>query len=153
MDMTMKRNQAATAISVLSVVLYLLSLVLPAYKTDAQEHLGIEAFLLGPIGFFAGHYSWIANPVLWFAWAKSGGEDVDLSSALALVAFMVALSFLLGNKIAVGSAGEYEYKTAIGYYVWLASMAACAVAARVFNPLQARVSSVENEPSQETPPK
>ena len=116
-----------------SLAAYVASLCVPAYRTDyyggPQSHFGIEALLLGPIGLFAGHISWIANPVLWQAWRKRTSSSHGLSFALALLAFVIAASFLLGKTVAVGSAGEYAYHATFGFYLWLVSMVLAAAAA------------------------
>jgi len=106
---------------------------MPAYLTGypdakSQAHYGVEAFVLGPIGLFAGHASWVANPILWVAWFKRTGSQYGLPFVLALLAGAVAASFLLNKTIAVGSAGEYSYKATYGFYVWLASMCLAAAA-------------------------
>jgi hypothetical protein len=121
------------------------SLFFVAYTTNydgkPKEHFGLEAFLLGPIGLFAGHYSWIANPLLLFAWARRTDPNWGQSFVLAVVAAAFALSFLLPKTIAVGSAGEYSYAANIGYYLWLLSIALAAIAAALFKSPPSSVSA------------
>lgn len=116
-----------------SLALYALSLALPAYVTyegkTTQEHPGLEALLLGPIGFFDGHFAWLANLFLWGAWVTRSNKGESPSFLLALLALAPAVLFLLGEKIAVGSAGEYSHRASSGYYLWLGSMLAAAAAA------------------------
>jgi len=133
-----KRETISLWLFMASMAAYFGSLALPAYQTDyygqLKTHYGLEALLLGPIGFFAGHFSWIANPLLWVSWAKRHGPDSGLSFVLACLALIAAGLFLVGNKIAEGSAGEFAYHASVGFYVWLGSMAAAAAAAITLGP-------------------
>lgn len=103
----------------------LLSLLTPAYVQDyygkPQYVFGFMVFLLGPVGFFAGHFSWIANIFLFLGFRKRK-SNIDSSNFFFFVAIISALTFLLPDKIASGSAGEYEYHAHIGFYVWLLGM-------------------------------
>lgn len=62
-------NLLSHALFGVSIALFIASLAQPAYVTtaghDSHLHYGFEALLLGPIGFFAGHFAWVANPLLW----------------------------------------------------------------------------------------
>ena len=117
-----------------SAALYAASLFSPAYYTESQAHYGLEALLLGSIGVLDGHFSWFANPLLCASWFKRKAPTYGLSFAFAVPAFGLAVSFLLGEKIAVGSAGEYAYRAGTGYYLWLASIGLAALAAWVCVP-------------------
>lgn len=114
-----------------SVWLYLSSFALPAYVTTSgstqQAHYGIEAFLLGPIGVFAGHLSWMANVLLWHSWRSHGSGNSMKPFVLALLAAGTASTFLLYPTIAVGSAGEYRFYASVGFYAWLASTVLAAI--------------------------
>jgi len=116
-----------------SLALYVACLALPAYVTveggSSQAHLGLEALVLGPLGILNGHFSWLANPFLWGAWITRTRSGDTPSFMLALLAIPVAALFALGDKIAVGSAGEYLYHAAAGYYLWLGSILAAGAAA------------------------
>lgn len=122
----------ASRLGAVSGVLLVLSLILPAYHVDyystPHTYFGWQALLFGPIGLAAGHFSWIANPLLLFAWLSraSGGR---ISFFLALLAFGFAASFLFGHTIAEGSAGMYPYRAGVGYIAWLAGIALAAVVA------------------------
>ena len=125
------RERSIKWLLIFSVVTYVASLCVPAYDTDMygrpQPHWGLEALLLGPIGLFAGHFSWLANPALWIAWLrlkrrKSGGTRLSLLGAA------LALTFLFSERIAVGSAGEFAYSVGIGYVLWVAAMISAALA-------------------------
>ena len=116
------RNHWLTA----SRITYVLCVLVPAYTTDyygtVQWHWGLEAFLLGPIGFFAGHFSWAANPLIWFAWKKMKKSNYTAAISGSVIALALASTFLLQKTIAVGSAGEFPYAAHLGYYLWLLSM-------------------------------
>jgi hypothetical protein len=128
-----------------SLFAYMVSLALPAYQTGtAQDHYGIEALLLGPIGFFAGHFSWVANPLLWASWAKRTGQKSGLSFLLAFLALVAAALFFFGTTTAVGSSGEFQYHASVGFYVWLGSMVLASIAALVYVP--ASVPVLQNVP-------
>lgn len=136
MPLTVNRNRFSLWLVRASIGAYATSFALPAYTTDyygrLQVHLGLEAFLLGPIGLFAAHFSWLANLFLWFAWGKRTGSNTGRSLVFAVIALMLALSFLLPERIAVGSAGERPYSAGPGYYLWLCSIALAAVSAHLY---------------------
>lgn len=127
------RNKVSRWLAGASVVAFLVSLALPAYQTNRYGHLhnhsGLEAFILGPIGLFAGHISWAANAVLVLSLAKRTSPHYGLSFVLALLASVLACTFLLGKSIAVGDVGEFPYSASWGFYVWLLSMSLAAAAA------------------------
>lgn len=106
-----------------SLAVFGISLAVPAYVTgterSSQAHYGLEALLLGPIGLFAGHFSWLANLLLLGAWTPR--DDTLVSSSFAVMGLLIALTFLFGNTVAVGRAGEYPYRVAIGYFLWITS--------------------------------
>ena len=131
-----KPNSLSNALRSLSVVLFIASLPLPAYVTysgsQTLNHFGVEALLLGPIGFFAGHFAWLANLLLWASWAKRTQPGISPAFLLALLAFPAALLFPLSETVAVGSAGTYRFYVSVGYYLWLASMTVSAAAAYTY---------------------
>lgn len=135
-DLLIRRNTVSDLLLGLSMLLFFVSLAVPAYVTtegrNSQDHYGLEALLLGPIGFFAGHFAWVANLFLWASCSKRAQPGISPAYLLALLALPVASLFLLSEKITVGSAGTYEYYTSIGYYLWLASMAVAAGAALMY---------------------
>ncbi|MBG9389872.1 hypothetical protein [Caenimonas aquaedulcis] len=126
------RYRFSTGMFWVSVGLYVASLATTAYVTvegaSSQDHFGAEALVLGPIGFFAGHFSWLANPLLWGSWFTRTRQGISPSFPLALIAFIPAILFLVGETVPVGSAGSYKYHVSLGYYLWLSSMAVAAIA-------------------------
>ena len=119
-----------------SLFAFSLSLALPAYMTDTngkpQYHFGFEAFLLGPVGLFAGHLSWIANLFLWRSWALRTRVSSRQSLVCAVLGLLVALTFEFRKTIAVGSSGEFSYSAGAGYFVWLLSLVLAGVAAHLY---------------------
>lgn len=130
------RARISVALLWVSVGLYLASLPTTAYVTvegeNSQAHLGVEALVLGPIGFFAGNFAWVANPLLWGSWITRARPGISPSFLLALLAFAPALLFLVGETVPVGSAGDYRYHVGLGFHLWLASMAVSAGAALAY---------------------
>jgi hypothetical protein len=120
----------------LSYALYAICLALPAYLPISsymtpERYFGYAAFLLGPIGLFAGHVSWFANPMIWISWINFRKGNNRGAIAAAVLAVGIALTFLMTKKIAVGSSGEYPFEILYGYYVWIGSMLAAAAAALI----------------------
>ncbi|MCT7307917.1 hypothetical protein [Ralstonia wenshanensis] len=133
--MKVGQRKVERALAMLSGILYIVCLATPAYHpaishAEAGVYYGWAAILLGPIGLFAGHFSWLANPLLWSSWIALQMDHFYSAFTTAVVALAVALTFLAGKTIAVGDAGEFPYEVRFGYYLWLASIAlAGAVAA------------------------
>lgn len=118
----------------LSVALFLVCLAVPAYHpvigyAEAGIYYGWAALLLGPIGLFGGHFSWLANPLLWFSWIAFWRKKYGPALVTATLGAAIALSFLLGKTIPVGSSGNYPYEVLYGYYIWLGAIAAAGGAA------------------------
>lgn len=105
-----------------SRITFYVSLMLPAYMTGSTYHFGIEALIMGPIGLFGGHFSWLANPILWWVWKAIRSSKFETSPFMSILAFAIAMTFLFSEEIPVGSAGMYNYSTHVGYYLWLTSI-------------------------------
>lgn len=124
------------ALAVLSGILYIVCLATPAYHpsigyAEAGVYYGWAALLLGPVGLFGGHFSWLANPLLWCSWITFRKNNYRVAFAYAVVAIAMALTFLRGETIPVGSSGNYPYEILFGYYIWLTSIGFAGAAARV----------------------
>jgi hypothetical protein len=115
--------------------MYALSFALPAYRviglSSGDVYPGWGAFLLGPIGLFGGHYSWLANPAIWMSWRVLSRSHFSGAALWSAGALLVALSFLLHDTIPVGSSGNFRYSALYGYYVWLASIILTVVSASI----------------------
>lgn len=102
-----------------AVVLYVVSLALPAVALDTSHHpvFGIQCFLFG---WFT--VPWFANPVLLFAGIALCLDCPRLALAFALVALALALSTLCYLRVDVR-------ELYVGFFAWLASMLALAISA------------------------
>lgn len=125
---TLEKTRLTKVLSWLSGILYLASLLSPAYHpvisyAEAGVYYGFAALLLGPIGLFGGHYSWLANPLFWYSWFAIRRTSFPSALAASVVAMIAALSFLAGKTIPVGSSGTFPYEILFGYYVWLCAIA------------------------------
>ena len=131
---TKLRRRAALAFSAGSGALYLGSLLMPAFdilgpQENRAPYLGIYALALGAVGHTT---SWLANPLLALAWYNLGRGRGFATFLSALVALMLALTFLRGGQqLPGGSAGMYPYQILVGYYVWLGAIFIMAVAGLV----------------------
>lgn len=131
---TREVTNLGSALGMLSGVLYLICLATPAYHpvigyAEAGVYFGWAALLLGPIGLFGGHFSWLANPLLWCAWVTFWRKSYAAALLLSIVSAAMALTFLLPASIPVGSSGNFPYEILYGYYIWLGSIAMSAAAA------------------------
>ena len=121
-----------------SIAAFAMSMFMPAYHVayyTTLTYVGYQAFLIGPLGFAAGQFAWLANPLLLAAWIKRSSPKKNKFFVLALMALPIACSFLLSDKIVEGSAGMYRYQAAMGFYVWLVSIAFAAAAVLMSAPV------------------
>ena len=109
-----------------------------------MDHFGLEAFLLGPIGLFAGHFSWLANPFLWISWTKRNVSSRSGAAIWAVVSLLVAISFFLPKTIAVGNSGWYSYQPAMGFYLWIGSMSIALLSA-CLHPAYVKSAEIDTE--------
>ncbi len=113
----------------LSFLCFAVCLALPAYYLgDAFAPQGSASLLLtGWLGPFDGHFSWYANPL--YVLALVFYRRPRASGTLALLALVLAASFLLHARIAVSEAPTYQSIVAYGwgYALWLTAMATLAV--------------------------
>ena len=117
-----------------SIVLFLISLVLPACGNSGGDGgLGLALLLFGPLGLLAGEaiaLSWLANPLLFAAWITFK-KNVRISFLLSVFAFLASAYFLGFDEMITGSNGLGTMREAIeyrfGYWFWLASTAAMMV--------------------------
>lgn len=134
--MTLRQQRGERALAILSGILYIVCLATPAYHpairyAEAGVYYGWAALLLGPIGVFDGHFSWLTNPLLWGSWIALQKNHCGIALTAAIISIAIALTFLAGKTIAVGDSGEFPYEVRFGYYVWLASIALTATVAAI----------------------
>ena len=122
----------------LSVLLYLSCLPLEAFCVNSacSGWPGYGILIFGPLGLIvsATNWTWLANPVLFGAWAMLAAVEFERTlvsrfAALVLgsVAFAISISFLFQRKIVTNEAGILFPITGyrIGYWLWLSSIAVC----------------------------
>jgi hypothetical protein len=120
-------------ISVASGLLFISSLTQPAYYSNSRSGVrGVIPLLLGWLGglsFFAAR-AWLANPFLFAAWILIALKSARLSLACGLMALLIASTFLAAREIPMDESGSSRPITGIGlgYWLWLASMAAAIAA-------------------------
>lgn len=107
----------------LSIILFSVSLSQKAYCTTSICGDSLAVFILGFFGLFSGGaaFCWLANPLLFFSWITIRKTKISLK--LSLLSTLIALSFLLFDKVIDDEAGHYKeiigYRT--GYWLWLCS--------------------------------
>jgi len=117
-------TQLGRALLALSALTYIACLAMPAYRpTEGGTYYGWAALVLGPIGLFGGHFSWLANTFLVLYWIAIWREKYGTAVISSVLAMCIALTFLRGVAIPVGSAGSFPYEVLFGYYTWLTSIA------------------------------
>jgi len=106
-----------------SMILFGISLALPAYCTGSTCSHSLLVFLLGGLGLLGGHgWSWLANPLLFVSWGTLR-RSPRLSMMLSTLAFLFAGLFMLGGSVPVNENGGVQSVTALkaGYWCWLLS--------------------------------
>ncbi|WP_162987981.1 hypothetical protein [Stutzerimonas urumqiensis] len=135
---------AITLLISASVVVFAISLVLPAFETNvkylieswmhepSKSYQGFEVLLLGWASIFVGNISWLANVGYFFSLVS-----VKKRSYLALLASFAALMFALlplsHPIVEVGENGYYFYISNLnsGYYFWLSAISLVCAASLV----------------------
>ncbi len=115
----------------LSMLLFAVSLALDGFYVDRGSDSAwspcLGLLLIGWMGMFDGIFAWLANPFLLVAWVLMLIPRARFVAPIfAIVAILLALSFLLHEQIMVDEAGNYAKITGYGtgYWLWVASMAA-----------------------------
>jgi hypothetical protein len=109
----------------LSALLYIISLTLPGFTTPdlaSNSYTGIYLLIIGPIGLFAGEFSWLANIFYLLALSRVTNPSRITTIVFSVMAVLISLIFAFGKTIAVGSSGMFPYNLSYGYYFWVAAM-------------------------------
>ena len=114
------RGITSNALFVASLVSYVAALSTHAIG-GVGGVCGLWALIIGPLGLLVGEFSWLANIFLWGAWLARK-KPKTLPVALAILALIVAGTFLLGHLVIPGRSNQ-NYIVGPGYWLWLASMA------------------------------
>ena len=133
------KNFSVIATISISVLLFLVSLLLPAFYTRDEGIPGWFALLLGWLDLLAidqvgfGVLSWFANlflPVAWLGLALGKFRRVRIGGLiLVIVGLGFALCSLFLKQILISTGGDPTpiISMGIGFYVWLASFVVCIV--------------------------
>jgi hypothetical protein len=122
------RGIPGTAVAV-SFCLFICCLFLPGFVTrDTPESHAWEAIYLlgiGWLGPLALHFEWYANPLLLTSWILALVGKRKTVFAASTAALVLALSFLLRDRMIVSEAPTYSeiISRSSGYWMWLASIA------------------------------
>jgi hypothetical protein len=114
-------------ITLISFAVFVASLTQKGFSTAGEEpgswSPGLYLLLIGPLGFLAGVYEWLANPFLLAAWIFSWFGKQKIALPLALVAIGLIVAFLFRQTMIVSEAPTYAKITgyAAGYWLWLTS--------------------------------
>lgn len=126
-----------------SIILFLLSLFLPAFTYQTSSHIdGLMALtmsllpaIFGILGTIQGHtdffgtISWFANPILFSSWIFLFRKSRNRALFTSVLAFVLSLLFLTTHTIPVPDNNNMEnISVSYGYFMWLASiLCACVV--------------------------
>lgn len=119
----------------LSIAVYLASLFPDSFciGDSCSDWPGWGILLIGwmAVLFSPANATWIANPLVFASWFALFLRFRRLSLALAGVACAVALSFLLFDEVQSSEGGRLRpiTGTALGYWLWVVSMALAGLAA------------------------
>lgn len=109
---------------IISILCYLICLILPGYYIGErfESEISFVSFMIGWLGPLDGHFAWYANPL--FLLAVLCIKRPYISSALSFFALVLALSFLLHEKIIIGESPTYKTIMAYGwgYGFWVVSL-------------------------------
>ncbi|MBF5009087.1 hypothetical protein [Burkholderia pseudomultivorans] len=125
---------AAISLAV-SVLFYLVAMVTTPFSTGGPPSQpwadGWEVLLTGWLGVLGGIYAWLANPLVFFAWAATLRRSRTPAVVAAVLALLFGITFLSLRRIAVNEAGDVQpvHLDAVGYWCWLASFGFALVAA------------------------
>lgn len=119
-----ERPKLTSAVLVVGIGLFFISLLPSAFCTDKGCRLSYEAFLLGWFPMLAGGagISWLANPLLFISWIRLD-KNRRLAWLFAFLAVLSSLSFLSLDRLVENEAGHYGLILSVeaGYWLWVSS--------------------------------
>jgi hypothetical protein len=136
---------------VMSLMLYIFSLTQICFYTGSGANGAIgPGFILAAFGWLAmseDMLAWFANPLIGMAWLFSLVQLRIVALLLGLVALGLALSFLLQTEVMVDRTSKRSQVLdyALGYWMWVSSIAVCC-AGNLIAELLARMSSTVDLP-------
>jgi hypothetical protein len=121
-------DKATKILRTLSVVLYLVSLVLP---TGAG--FGLLCLLMGWFELASSPLegvAWLANPLLFLAWGSMAARMGNAARALSVVALVLGGSWIVHHRAITNEGGDPgNVPLGVGYWVWLISLVLAAISA------------------------
>lgn len=117
----------------LSVAAFAACLTMQAFVSSDPDQAfshGGTLLALGWLGILLGHIGWLANPLYVVAIIFTLDRNGRVAAALATCAIVTALTFAVTNSIKVSGGGTLHIlHLAPGYWLWIASMVLCLLAA------------------------
>ncbi len=114
------------SVVILSIVIYLVSLFLPAFVVRfpdiAGDPLGWECLLFGWGNLFELQPAWLANPLLFIALFLIAKRRTDVSVILLAVAIVAAFFSLRVDEVLRPARMRTVEAMGTGFYVWLTSL-------------------------------
>ena len=120
----------------LSMALYLACLPMDAICLEScSDWPGYGVLMIGALGvtISLSNVAWLANPALFLSWYFIWRRKRVWAQMLAGIALVLAAAFMLMDTIVAGTSGMPSKVTglALGYWFWLASIAAACGAAGI----------------------
>lgn len=103
----------------LAVVLFLLSLFLPAFITQSQDIYGYWVLAMGWLGFITFQFAWYALPLAIIA-IRVSARKPQFALLLAVFAILVASEAFIFKKVPFDSSEEV-IDVGLGFYLWYMS--------------------------------
>ena len=117
-----------------SVVLYAACLPLDGFGSrGGGDWPGFFILIMGvfPIASTPANLTWLANPLIFGAWAMIWLAEKTIAVAIGGIAVMAAAAFLFMETVVTSTGGEPSLITRLGtgYWLWLTSAAAACLGA------------------------
>ncbi len=122
-------RQIPVVLSLASVALFLLAPTQDGYYIEGSNpRAWVPAWgllLIGWLGLFYGVFAWVANPLMAAGWLLCWLKKYRAGGALAAMAMLFMLSFLLHSTVISSEAPTYSRISGYGpgYWLWIASAA------------------------------
>jgi hypothetical protein len=126
---TAMSRQIPVVLFLASVALFLLALTQDGYYIEGSNPRAWAPawglLLIGWLGLFYGVFAWVANPLMAAGWLLCGLKKYRAGGALAAMAMLFMLSFLLHSTVISSEAPTYSRISGYGpgYWLWIASAA------------------------------
>jgi len=108
----------------LSLALYVVSLIATAVMTTSGPIKGYSFFLMGWLGIFQGYFTWFANVIYFVSLGLVLACKYKPALFLSFLALIVCGDFLLHHhNIALNEGGVPDFMSfEAGYYLWMVSI-------------------------------